>query len=122
MVNVIDVDISFDNFKQTFGRTPTEQELSMLMKLQDKKNKAKKEIERRRALGMAEPKQKEPMRKPLISVSPRGMMINKMLKYGLEPMQIADVLNTTFEKVINMMTRYRLPRKNVRLVKPTDYK
>lgn len=121
MVNVIDVDISFDNFKQTFGRSPTEQELSMLMKLQDKKNKAKKEVERRRSLGLSETKQ-EPMRKPLISVSPRGMMINKMLNYGLQPTQIADVLNTTFEKVINMMTRYRLPRKNVRLVKPTDYK
>lgn len=121
MVNVIDVDISFDNFKQTFGRSPTEHELSMLMKLQDKKNKAKKEIERRRSLGLSETKQ-EPMRKPLITVSPRGMMINKMLKYGLEPMQIADVLNTTFEKVINMMARYRLPRKNVRLVNTKDFK
>jgi hypothetical protein len=121
MVQVIDVDVSFDNFKETFGRTPTEIELSMLMKLQEKKDKAKKEIERRRALGMGS-ERKEPIRKPLIAVSPRGMMINKMLKYGLEPIQIADVLNTTFEKVINMMARYRLPRKNVRLVKPTDYK
>ena len=121
MVSVVNVDISLDNFKHAFGRNPTEQELSMLMQLQDKKKKAQKEIERRKALGLSDTKQ-EPMRKPLITVSPRGMMINKMLNYGLEPTQIADVLNTTFEKVINTMTRYRLPRKNVRLVKPTDYK
>ena len=121
MVSVVNVDITLENFKHAFGRNPTEQELSMLMQLQDKKKKAQKEIERRKALELSDTKQ-EPMRKPLITVSPRGMMINKMLKYGLEPTQIADVLNTTFEKVINTMTRYRLPRKNVRLVKPTDYK
>ena len=122
MVNVVDVEISLDNFKRAFGRPPSQQEVAMMMKL--KALKQEKQIntgntgnvmERSKkcqeiALARGREKKKE---KKEVKISPQAMKINKMLNYGLTPEQAADVLNKDVLAVRNCMYRYRLPRESV---------
>ena len=122
MVNVVDVEISLDNFKRAFGRPPSQQEVAMIMKL--KALKQEKQIntgntgnvmERSKkcqeiALARGREKKKE---KKEVKISPQAMKINKMLNYGLTPEQAADVLDKDVLAVRNCMYRYRLPRESV---------
>lgn len=122
MVNVVDVEISLDNFKRAFGRPPSQQEVAMMMKL--KALKQEKQIntgntgnvmERSKkcqeiALARGREKKKE---KKEVKISPQAMKINKMLNYGLTPEQAADVLDKDVLAVRNCMYRYRLPRESV---------
>lgn len=122
MVNVVDVEISLDNFKRAFGRTPSQAEVAMMMKL--KALKQEKQIntsntgnvmERSKkcqeiALARGREKKKQ---KTQVKISPQAMKINKMLNYGLTPEQAADVLDKDVLAVRNCMYRYRLPRESV---------
>lgn len=122
MVNVVDVEISLDNFKRAFGRSPNQSEVAMMMKL--KALKQEKQIntsntgnvmERSKkcqeiALARGREKKKE---KTEVKISPQAMKINKMLNYGLTPEQAADVLDKDVLAVRNCMYRYRLPRESV---------
>ena len=122
MVNVVDVEITLDNFHRAFGRSPSQEEIAMMMKL--KALKQEKQIntgntgsvmERSKkcqdiALARGREKKKQ---KTQVRISPQGMKVNKMLNYGLSEEQIADVLDKTVLAIRNCMYRYRLPRESV---------
>ena len=127
MVNVVDVEISLDNFVRAFGHPPNEKELALMMRLkaqqQEKQKKSAAEEERQWKLSetskeVAREAQENKPLKDSIGVSPRAMMVNKMLHYGLEVNQIADVLGVCHVTVLNVMQRFKLPRENVYLYKP----
>jgi hypothetical protein len=122
MVNVVDVEITLDNFKRAFGRTPSQEEIAMMMKL--KALKQEKQINtgntgnimerskksQKAALARGREKKKQ---KTLVKISPQAMKVNKMLNYGLTEEQIADVLEKDVLAIRNCMYRYRLPRESV---------
>ena len=122
MVNVVDIEITLDNFKRAFGRTPSQEEIAMMMKL--KAIKQEKQIntsntgnvmERSKkcqeiALARGREKKKQ---KTHVKISPQAMKVNKMLNYGLTDEQIADVLDKDVLAIRNCMYRYRLPRESV---------
>ena len=122
MVNVVDVEITLDNFKRAFGRTPSQEEVAMMMKL--KALKQEKQINtgntgnimerskksQKAALARGREKKKE---KTNVKISPQAMKVNKMLNYGLTEEQVADVLEKDVLSIRNCMYRYRLPRENV---------
>jgi uncharacterized protein YpmB len=122
MVNVVNVEITLDNFKRAFGRAPSQEEIAMMMKL--KALKQEKQIntgntgnvmERSKkcqdiALARGREKKKQ---KTQVKISPQAMKVNKMLNYGLSEEQIADVLDKTVLAIRNCMYRYRLPRESV---------
>ena len=122
MVNVVDVEITLDNFKRAFGRTPNQEEIAMMMRL--KALKQEKQIntsntgnvmERSKkcqdiALARGREKKKQ---KTHVKISPQAMKVNKMLNYGLTEEQIADVLDKDVLAIRNCMYRYRLPRESV---------
>jgi hypothetical protein len=122
MVNIVDVEITLDNFKRAFGRDPVQEEIAMMMKL--KALKQEKQIntsntgnvmERSKkcqdiALARGREKKKQ---KTQVKISPQAMKVNKMLNYGLTEDQIADVLDKDVLAIRNCMYRYRLPRESV---------
>lgn len=122
MVNVVDVEITLDNFKRAFKRDPNQAEVAMMMKLkalkQEKQintgntgntmDRSKKSQEAALKLGREKKRQKTE-----VKISPQAMKINKMLNYGLTPEQAADVLDKDILAVRNCMYRYRLPRESV---------
>ena len=122
MVNVVDVEITLDNFKRAFDRAPTQEEVAMMMKL--KALKQEKQIntsntgnvmERSKKcqdIALARGKEKKKL-KQQVKISPQAMKVNKMLNYGLTEEQIADVLDKDVLAIRNCMYRYRLPRESV---------
>ena len=122
MVNVVDVEITLDNFKRAFGRTPSQEEIAMMMKL--KALKQEKQIntsntgnvmERSKKcqdIALARGREKKKL-KQQVKISPQAMKVNKMLNYGLTEEQIADVLDKDVLAIRNCMYRYRLPRESV---------
>ena len=122
MVNVVNVEITLDNFKRAFGRSPSQEEIAMMMKLKALKQekqidttitgntmeRSKKSQETALARGREKKKQKTEVR-----ISPQAMKVNKMLNYGLTEEQIADVLDKDVLAIRNCMYRYRLPRESV---------
>ena len=122
MVNVVDVEITLDNFKRAFGRDPAQEEIAMMMRLKALKQekqintsntgntmeRSKKSQETALARGREKKKQKTG-----VKISPQAMKVNKMLNYGLTEEQIADVLEKNVLAIRNCMYRYRLPRENV---------
>jgi hypothetical protein len=122
MVNIVDVEITLDNFKKAFGRDPVQEEIAMMMRL--KALKQEKQIntsntgnvmERSKkcqdiALARGREKKKQ---KTHVKISPQAMKVNKMLNYGLTDEQIADVLDKDVLAIRNCMYRYRLPRESV---------
>ena len=122
MVNVVDVEITLDNFKRAFGRTPSQEEVAMMMKL--KALKQEKQINtgnngntmerskksQKAALARGREKKKQ---KAHVKISPQAMKVNKMLNYGLTEEQVADVLEKDVLAIRNCMYRYRLPRESV---------
>ena len=122
MVNVVDVEITLDNFKRAFGRTPSQEEIAMMMKL--KALKQEKQIntsntgnvmERSKKcqdIALARGKEKKKLKQE-VKISPQAMKVNKMLNYGLTEEQIADVLDKNVLAIRNCMYRYRLPRESV---------
>ena len=99
MVNVVNVEITLDNFKRAFGRTPSQEEIAMMMKL--KALKQEKQIDtsntgnvmerskksRKAALELG---RKKKLLKQKVKISPQAMKVNKMLNYGLSEEQIAE--------------------------------
>lgn len=123
MVNVVDVDISLDNFQRAFGRNPTQEEFAMMMRL--KALRQEKQINTGNTSNLMERSQKsqeiaKQRSKAKLSghvlCTPRGIQINKMLNYGLNREQIMDVLKLTSEEVDRAIRRFRLPRPNEDLV------
>ena len=122
MVNVVDVEITLDNFKRAFGRTPSQEEIAMMMKL--KALKQEKQIntsntgnvmERSKKcqdIALARGREKKKLKQE-VKISPQAMKVNKMLNYGLTEEQIADVLDKNVLAIRNCMYRYRLPRESV---------
>lgn len=122
MVNVVDVEITLDNFKRAFGRTPSQEEIAMMMKL--KALKQEKQIntsntgnimERSKKcqdIALARGREKKKLKQE-VKISPQAMKVNKMLNYGLTEEQIADVLDKSVLAIRNCMYRYRLPRESV---------
>lgn len=122
MVNVVDVEITLDNFKRAFGRTPSQEEIAMMMKL--KALKQEKQIntsntgnvmERSKKcqdIALARGREKKKLKQE-VKISPQAMKVNKMLNYGLTEEQIADVLDKDVLAIRNCMYRYRLPRDSV---------
>jgi len=122
MVNVVDVEITLDNFKRAFKRSPSQEEVAMMMKL--KALKQEKQInnsntgnvmERSKKcqdIALARGKEKKKL-KDKVKISPQAMKVNKMLNYGLTEEQIADVLDKNVLAIRNCMYRYRLPRESV---------
>lgn len=122
MVNVVNVEITLDNFKRAFGRDPCQEEVAMMMKL--KALKQEKQINtsntgntmerskksQKAALARGREKKKQ---KTLVKISPQAMKVNKMLNYGLTEEQVADVLEKDVLAIRNCMYRYRLPRESV---------
>jgi len=122
MVNVVDVEISLDNFKRAFGRTPSQSEVAMMMKL--KALKQEKQINTSNTGNVMERSKKsqkialergreKKKQKREVKISPQAMKVNKMLNYGLSEEQIADVLDKDVLAIRNCMYRYRLPRESV---------
>ena len=117
MVNVVNVEITLDNFKRAFNRDPNQAEVAMMMKL--KALKQEKQInttntgntmersKKSQQIALARGKEKK-KQKTHVKISPQAMKVNKMLNYGLTEEQIADVL-----AIRNCMYRYRLPRESV---------
>ena len=117
MVNVVDVEITLDNFQRAFGRSPTEDEVAMMMVLKARKqerqintsntgnlmerSKISQEIALQRAKRTLSDK---------VRCTPRGIQINKMLNYGLTPEQVMDVLQLTEVQVSATIERFKLPR------------
>lgn len=123
MVNVVDVEITLDNFQRAFGRAPTEDEQAMMMRL--KALRQEKQINTSNTGNLMErSKKSQEIAKQRstaklsghVRCTPRGIQINKMLNYGLNREQIMDVLKLTDEQVDNTMERFRLPRPNEDLV------
>ena len=126
MVNVVNVEITLDNFKRAFGRDPVQEEIAMMMRLkalkQEKQintgntgntmDRSKKSQEAALARGREKKKLKQE-----VKISPQAMKVNKMLNYGLTEEQIADVLDKDVLAIRNCMYRYRLPRESVVLDK-----
>ena len=122
MVNVVDVEITLDNFQRAFGRSPSQEEIAMMMKL--KALKQEKQIntsntgnvmERSKKcqdIALARGREKKKL-KQQVKISPQAMKVNKMLNYGLTEEQIADVLCKDVLAIRNCMYRYRLPRESV---------
>ena len=122
MVNIVDVEITLDNFKRAFGRDPVQEEIAMMMKL--KALKQEKQIntsntgnvmersKKCQAIALARGREKK-KQKTQVKISPQAMKVNKMLNYGLTEEQIADVLDKDVLAIRNCMYRYRLPRENV---------
>ena len=122
MVNVVDVEISTDNFKKAFGRNPNQNEVALMMRL--KALKQEKQIntsntgntmERSKKcqdIALARGREKKKL-KQQVKISPQAMKVNKMLNYGLTEEQIADVLEKDVLAIRNCMYRYRLPRESV---------
>ena len=122
MVNVVDVEITLDNFKKAFKRDPSQAEVAMMMKL--KALKQEKQIntsntgnvmERSKKcqdIALARGREKKKL-KTEVKISPQAMKVNKMLNYGLTEEQIADVLDKNVLSIRNCMYRYRLPRESV---------
>ena len=122
MVNVVNVEITLDNFKRAFEREPTQDEVAMMMRLKALKQekqidtsitgntmeRSKKSQETALARGREKKKQKTE-----VKISPQAMKVNKMLNYGLTEEQIADVLEKNVLAIRNCMYRYRLPRESV---------
>lgn len=122
MVNVVNVEITLDNFKRAFGRSPSQEEIAMMMKLKALKQekqidttitgntmeRSKKSQETALARGREKKRQKTE-----VKISPQAMKVNKMLNYGLTEEQIADVLEKDVLAIRNCMYRYRLPRESV---------
>lgn len=122
MVNVVDVEITLDNFKRAFGRDPCQEEIAMMMKLKALKQekqintgntgntmeRSKKSQDAALELG-----RKKKLLKQQVKISPQAMKVNKMLNYGLSEDQIADVLDKDVLAIRNCMYRYRLPRESV---------
>ena len=122
MVNVVNVEITLDNFKRAFEREPTQDEVAMMMRLKALKQekqidtsitgntmeRSKKSQETALARGKEKKKQKTE-----VKISPQAMKVNKMLNYGLTEEQIADVLEKDVLAIRNCMYRYRLPRESV---------
>lgn len=122
MVNVVDVEITLDNFKRAFGRTPSQEEIAMMMKL--KALKQEKQIDtsntgnvmersKKSQKAALEQGRKKKLLKQKVKISPQAMKVNKMLNYGLSEEQIADVLDKDVLAIRNCMYRYRLPRESV---------
>lgn len=118
MVNIVDA------FRKLENRDPTQAELARMMQLkaeQDarrnrtikpkenmiEKTKTGKENATRYAKANPRP------RKPSIAVTQQIIQINKMIWYKLTHEQIADVLNTTTEKVMENVKKYNLPREGL---------
>jgi DNA-binding NarL/FixJ family response regulator len=122
MVNVVDVEITLDNFQRAFGRSPSQEEIAMMMKL--KALKQEKQIntsntgntmersKKSQATAIERGRQKK-LLKEKVKISPQAMKVNKMLNYGLDETQIADVLEKSVLAIRNCMYRYRLPRESV---------
>ena len=122
MVNVVNVEITLDNFKRAFGRSPSQEEIAMMMKL--KALKQEKQIDtsntgrvmerskKCQEIALARGKEKK-KKKTEVKISPQAMKVNKMLNYGLSDEQIADVLDKDVLAIRNCMYRYRLPRESV---------
>jgi DNA-binding NarL/FixJ family response regulator len=122
MVNVVDVEITLDNFQRAFGRSPSQEEIAMMMKL--KALKQEKQInttntgntmersKKSQKIALARGKEKK-KQKTEVKISPQAMKVNKMLNYGLTEEQIADVLDKNVLAIRNCMYRYRLPRESV---------
>ena len=122
MVNVVNVEITLDNFKRAFEREPTQDEVAMMRRLKALKQekqidtsitgntmeRSKKSQETALARGREKKKQKTE-----VKISPQAMKVNKMLNYGLTEEQIADVLEKNVLAIRNCMYRYRLPRESV---------
>jgi DNA-binding CsgD family transcriptional regulator len=117
MVNVVDVEITLDNFQRAFGRSPTEDEVAMMMALKARKQERqintsntgnlmeRSKISQDIALQRAKRTLSDKVR-----CTPRGIQINKMLNYGLTPEQIMDVLQLTEVQVSATIERFKLPR------------
>lgn len=122
MVNVVDVEITLDNFQRAFGRSPSQEEIAMMMKL--KALKQEKQIntsntgnvmersKKCQEIALARGREKK-KKKTQVKISPQAMKVNKMLNYGLTEEQIADVLDKDVLAIRNCMYRYRLPRESV---------
>lgn len=122
MVNIVDA------FRKLENRDPTPNELIRMMEMkaeQDarrniaikpkenmiEKTKTGKENATRYAKANPRP------RKTSIAVTQQIIQINKMIWYKLTHEQIADVLNTTTEKVVENVKKYNLPREGLEPIK-----
>ena len=117
MVNVVDVDISLNNFQKAFGRNPTADETALMMRLKALRQEKQKAVSNTSNLMERSKKMQEIAKQRStaklsneVRCTPRGIQINKMLNYGLNREQIMDVLNLDAEKVDNAIERFRLPR------------
>ena len=122
MVNVVDVEISTENFKKAFGRNPNEDEVSLMMRLKALKQEKQintsntgntMERSKKSQKAALELGRKKKLLKQQVKISPQAMKVNKMLNYGLSEDQIADVLDKDVLAIRNCMYRYRLPRESV---------
>ena len=122
MVNVVNVEITLDNFKRAFGRDPCQEEVAMMMRLKALKQEKQinntitgntMERSKKSQAAALEQGRKKKLLKQQVKISPQAMKVNKMLNYGLSEEQIADVLDKDVLAIRNCMYRYRLPRESV---------
>ena len=122
MVNVVNVEITLNNFKKAFNRDPSQAEMAMMMKLKALKQEKQintgntgntMERSKKSQVAALERGRKQKLLKEKVKISPQAMKVNKMLNYGLSEDQIADVLDKDVLAIRNCMYRYRLPRESV---------
>jgi len=122
MVNIVDA------FRKLENRDPTQAELARMMQL-----KAEQDARKNRAIKPKEnmiektktgkenatryAKKNPRPRKASIAVTQQIIQINKMIWYKLTHEQIADVLNTTTEKVMKNVQKYNLPREGLEQIR-----
>jgi len=122
MVNIVDA------FRELENRDPTQAEIIRMMQL-----KAEQDARKNRAIKPKEnmiekaktgkenatryAKKNPRPRKASIAVTQQIIQINKMIWYKLTHEQIADVLNTTTEKVMKNVQKYNLPREGLEQIR-----
>ncbi len=122
MVNIVDA------FRKLENRDPTPNELIRMMEM-----KAEQDARRNKSIkpkedmiekaktgkeGVVQYLKRNPKpRKSSIAVTQQIIQINKMIWYKLTHEQIADILNTTTEKVMENVKKYNLPRDGLEPIK-----
>jgi hypothetical protein len=112
------VNITLEAYREAFGHDPSPNQLALLMSLKAKQEKQKcvsttSGIMEKSKIAKESRKKKENLenRGP-IRVSLRTVATNKMLNYGLESKQIADVMEVDQKVIDHLIMKYNLPRKN----------
>tara|TARA_R110002167_G_scaffold35627_6_gene113687 strand:+ start:363 stop:767 length:405 start_codon:yes stop_codon:yes gene_type:complete len=121
MVKVVDVEISLDNFKRAFNRTPTQEEIGMMMRLKARNHEKQPfrgnmhaSMNRRNEFQKAaQDSARERSLKDNVIITKQVWSINCLLGNGLNKDQIIDALLLTEQMYDRALARYNLPRKGL---------